>query len=128
MKLVSYQSGDNQIHLGAILGDQVINLHQASGGSLPDDMLEFLKSGEIAMQAAIEVLAKNHDSLATESVNLLAPVLNPSKVIAIDLGLSPRTVEAHRAHIMEKMQTKSLADLVRTVVVLDALGQMLQNR
>lgn len=94
MKLVSYQSGDDQIHLGAILGDQVINLHQASGGSLPDDMLEFLKSGEMAMQAAIEVLAKNHDGLATESVNLLAPVPNPSKVIAIGLNYMDHIREA----------------------------------
>lgn len=38
-----------------------------------------------------------------------------NKVIAIDLGLSQRTVEVHRANVMEKMRTKTLADLVRMV-------------
>lgn len=38
-----------------------------------------------------------------------------NKVIAIDLGLSQRTVEVHRAHIMDKLGVRSLADLVRAV-------------
>ena len=39
-----------------------------------------------------------------------------SKVIAINLGLSQRTVETHRTRIMRKMQSRSLAELVRMVV------------
>jgi two-component system response regulator FixJ len=37
----------------------------------------------------------------------------PNKVIAYDLSISPRTVEIHRARVMEKMGARSLADLVR---------------
>jgi two-component system response regulator FixJ len=37
----------------------------------------------------------------------------PNKAIAYDLAISPRTVEIHRAHIMQKMQAKSLSELVR---------------
>jgi len=36
-----------------------------------------------------------------------------NKVIAYELDISPRTVEIHRAHLMEKMQARSLPDLVR---------------
>jgi two-component system response regulator FixJ len=41
---------------------------------------------------------------------------NANKVIAIDLGISQRTVEIHRSRVMEKMGTHSLAHLVRMVI------------
>lgn len=39
-----------------------------------------------------------------------------NKVIAIELGISARTVELHRANVMEKMQARSLAHLLRQVL------------
>lgn len=36
-----------------------------------------------------------------------------NKVIAIELDLSPKTIEVHRANVMEKMQARSLSELVR---------------
>jgi two-component system response regulator FixJ len=37
----------------------------------------------------------------------------PNKIAAFELQISPRTVEIHRAHIMDKMRVRSLSDLVR---------------
>lgn len=39
-----------------------------------------------------------------------------NKVVAADLDLSERTVEIHRAHVMQKMAANSLAHLVRMVI------------
>jgi two-component system, LuxR family, response regulator FixJ len=47
-----------------------------------------------------------------------------NKVVGAELGVSQRTVEIHRAHVMEKMHAGSLAELVR--MVLDS-GQATQN-
>jgi len=44
-----------------------------------------------------------------------------NKSIALELHVSQRTVEAHRAHIMEKMQAKSLPHLVRMAMTIETM-------
>ena len=45
----------------------------------------------------------------------------PNKIIAYELDISPRTVEIHRAHLMEKMQAKSLSELIRLALAVGVL-------
>ncbi len=43
----------------------------------------------------------------------------PNRRIAADLGLSEKTIEVHRAHVMEKTQAHSLPDLVRMALIVE---------
>jgi FixJ family two-component response regulator len=43
----------------------------------------------------------------------------PSKTIAFELGLSRKTVEVHRAHVMGKMNVESLAELMAVLSKMD---------
>lgn len=43
-----------------------------------------------------------------------------NKAIAHALEISPRTVEIHRANVMEKMEARSLSDLVRATLAAEA--------
>jgi two-component system response regulator FixJ len=76
-----------------------------------------LAIGAASQQAAAEVAA------ARERIERLTPrerdVLRllvagkPNKIIAFELAISPRTVEIHRARVMDKMAVRSLSELVR---------------
>jgi two-component system, LuxR family, response regulator FixJ len=67
------------------------------------------------VRAALDLLA----SLTPREHNVLEKLVTgrSNKIAAFELGISPRTVEIHRAHIMDKMSASSLSDLVRTVLM-----------
>jgi FixJ family two-component response regulator len=84
-----------------------------------------------AIQKALQINFKQHKhlekikqtqdklaSLTKRETQILDGVVSgkANKVIAFDLHLSQRTVEIHRAHMMEKMGVKSLAELVKIVI------------
>jgi len=84
---------------------------------------------------AQEVSSREQASLAERAASLIATLSarerqvlellvagRPNKVIAYELDISPRTVEIHRAHVMEKMEAKSLSDLVRAALAAGISG------
>lgn len=68
--------------------------------------------GAVARPSAVPT---NLDRLSPREREVLQGLVSglPNKSIAYDLGISPRTVEIHRARVMDKMGARSLSDLVR---------------
>lgn len=64
-------------------------------------------------------IAARIDSLTPRETDVLELMIagKANKVIALDLNISQRTVEIHRARVMEKLRANSLAHLVRMVMV-----------
>jgi len=65
-----------------------------------------------------EVVAQRLTRLSRREHEVMTRLVagNSNKVAALNLGLSPRTVEIHRARVMEKMQARSLSELVRLAI------------
>jgi two-component system, LuxR family, response regulator FixJ len=65
-------------------------------------------------------LKQRSDSLTPREREVMTLVVDgkANKVVAIDLGLSERTVEIHRANVMEKMGARSVAHLVKMHLML----------
>lgn len=67
----------------------------------------------------VEAIAQRMESLTPREREVMDHVVDgkSNKAIAHELDLSQRTVEIHRARVMEKMEADSLADLVRMVLL-----------
>jgi two-component system response regulator FixJ len=72
--------------------------------------------GRQAAERGVE--AAKVESLSARERQVLSGLVagHPNKVIAHRLQISPRTVEIYRARLMEKMQARSLPELVRMAV------------
>ena len=83
-----------------------------------------LRSG--ASRAARTEAAARLETLSERQRQVLRGIVNgkPNKVIAYELGLSIRTIEAHRAQMLTKLRVRSTGEVVRIALVggLDASG------
>jgi two-component system, LuxR family, response regulator FixJ len=70
---------------------------------------------------AHEVVHEHFESLSPREREVFERVAagQANKFVAIELGISERTVEIHRAQVMKKMGARSLAQLVRMKIDLD---------
>ena len=86
MKLVTYKSDNDGPQLGVVLDNRVVNLNTISSGKLPADMRSFLQMGDPGMSLARDVIANAAGGVELDSVKLMSPITDPSKVIAIGLN------------------------------------------
>lgn len=78
-----------------------------------DNALDFARRPRRPQLASEELLAK-FELLTPREREVLEQLVigRPNKVIAYHLGISSRTVEAHRARVMKKMEARGLLHLV----------------
>jgi FixJ family two-component response regulator len=71
--------------------------------------------------------ATRYGRLSKRELQVLRLIIDgkANKVIAGELTLSPKTVEAHRAAIMRKLGVHSIAELVRIVLLAEESGNPL---
>lgn len=92
----------------------------------PFEKAALLSSIELGLERLKRTeLDRDHIADAAVRLKVLTPrerdVLNglakglPNKTIAYDLGISPRTVEIHRANLMTKLEVHSLSEALRIV-------------
>jgi len=77
------------------------------------------RSHPIAAHPQSTEIRKNLATLSERERQVLDGLVSglPNKTIAYDLGISPRTVEIHRANVMSKMGAGSLSHLVRMALI-----------
>lgn len=81
--------------------------------ALDDGFARINQNGHSAERAALAVIRL--EALTPREREVLRGLVNglPNKSIGYDLGISPRTVEIHRAHVMAKLKVRSLAEALR---------------
>jgi FixJ family two-component response regulator len=79
-------------------------------------------SSRRAKSLAIDQLVMRTERLTQREREVMQLVVSgkQNKLIAHELNVSQRTIEIHRARVMEKMEARSLADLVRMQLEMDA--------
>jgi len=83
MRLASFKikgGGEKEIRLGAVLGDQILDLNKASGGRLPSQMLAFIEGGEKFLDLAQKVIKNQNGKEAfvpLNNVQIKSPLPNP---------------------------------------------------
>lgn len=82
------------------------------------------------LQSRLDRIGNCLDQLTERQREILSKVVDgiPNKAIALDLNISERTVEKHREGIRRKMGVRSLAELVRTMVLYETLSRISADR
>jgi len=80
MKLLTFTKGNSEeCFLGALVKNQVLDLHLASGNKIPKDMLSFIQEGEESLKLANNIIKSPQSSAlySIDQIKIKAPLLNP---------------------------------------------------
>lgn len=87
-----------------------------------EQLKQAIHQAEKASEQAVKIheIRQNYAKLTDKERNLVPLIMQgiSNKQIADKLAISVRTVEVHRANVMEKMQAESLAELVQKLSLL----------
>jgi FixJ family two-component response regulator len=78
----------------------------------------------LKQRAELENLQARYENLTTREQEVMDRVVTgkPNRDVGEELGISVKTVEVHRAKVMEKMQARSIADLVKMAMMMHETG------
>ncbi len=87
------------------------------------------RDGQTLREAERTLTSERYATLTPREQEVLSEMLTgqPNKVIAHRLGVSPRTVEVHRARILQKMGVPNLSRLIRTAIETGIGCQRVEN-
>src|SRR4051794_4635256 len=87
MRLASYKGPDGSARAAVVVnrdgGDEVIDLNEASGGKLHHSLIHIIREGDAALDQARQIAAGNAQGKPISSVQLVAPIPKPGKLICI---------------------------------------------
>lgn len=92
MKLATF-THNGQTRIGVVVGTAIVDL-SATTPSLPSNMIDFLSAGDGALAAAKKASECATEKIPLSDVTLEAPILKPSKVLAIGLNYADHVAES----------------------------------
>ncbi len=126
--IILTDGGDVEMAVTAIkMGATDVIARPFNPQSLVNKVLAALRKGRAHRESEIAVNTINEriGRLTPREREVMGLVVSglSNKSIARQLGIAYRTVEVHRAHLMEKMRVRSSADLIRTVLAVKPISR-----
>ena len=127
MRLVTFHdangpaSSANGGRLGAVVGEQAVDLAAASGGTLPSTMLAFIQAGPTAHAQARQLLETNPSGVPLSSATLLAPIPRSTRNL-LCLGLNYRAHAAEGAALFGTQATEPAFPMFFTKAPTSVIG------
>lgn len=80
MRLLTFsKKGLNDLSIGVLIDGKVLDLHKASNGKLPGNMLAFIEGGDDCLKIANDLIksSKSESLISLSDIDIKAPLLNP---------------------------------------------------